>query len=74
MRSPFACWRIAVFSRLAAVVRMALPVPLIAGIFAMPKWSFQVANFTSAFVWCAVLLTLGDVTSRLIKWIGSMLA
>ena len=49
-------------------------VPLIAGIFAMPKWSFQIAIFTSAFVWCAVLLTLGDITSRFIKWIGALLA
>ena len=36
-------------------------VPLVAGIFAMPFWRFQFANFTSAFVWAAVLLTLGDV-------------
>ncbi len=49
-------------------------VPLIAGIFAMPHGRFQLANFSSAFVWAAVLLTLGDVTSRLIKWIGSLLA
>ena len=33
-------------------------VPLIAGIFEMPFWLFQFANFTSAFVWAAVLLTL----------------
>src|SRR5262249_52698633 len=36
-------------------------VPIVAGIFAMPYWSFQIANFTSAFVWAAVLLKLGDV-------------
>ena len=41
-------------------------VPLIAGIFEMPFWSFQLANFASAFVWAAVLLTLGDVISRLL--------
>ncbi len=35
-------------------------VPLIAGIFEMPFWRFQFANFSSAFVWAAVLLTLGD--------------
>jgi membrane protein DedA with SNARE-associated domain len=39
-------------------------VPLVAGIFGMPFGRFQVANFTSAFVWAAVLLTLGDVISR----------
>src|SRR6202166_668918 len=39
-------------------------VPLVAGIFAMPFWRFQLANFSSAFVWAAVLLTLGDIVSR----------
>jgi membrane protein DedA with SNARE-associated domain len=43
-------------------------VPLVAGIFAMPYWPFQIANFTSAFVWAAVLLTLGDVISIVVKW------
>jgi membrane protein DedA with SNARE-associated domain len=41
-------------------------VPLVAGIFAMPFWRFQFANFTSAFVWAAVLLTLGDVVHKVI--------
>ena len=44
-------------------------VPLVAGIFDMPFWRFQIANFTSAFVWAAVLLTLGDVVAKVIKWI-----
>ena|SRR6185437_2667610 len=44
-------------------------VPLVAGIFRMPQWRFQLANFSSAFVWAAVLLTIGDVTSKLIHWI-----
>ena len=44
-------------------------VPLVAGIFDMPFWRFQIANFTSAFVWAAVLLTLGDVFAKGIKWI-----
>src|SRR5882672_9506987 len=39
-------------------------VPLVAGIFAMPYWRFQLANFSSAFVWAAVLLTLGDVVTQ----------
>lgn len=42
-------------------------VPLIAGIFEMPFWSFQLANFASAFVWAAVLLTLGDGISRVLS-------
>ncbi|MFN3657713.1 MAG: DedA family protein [Pseudolabrys sp.] len=39
-------------------------VPLVAGIFEMPYWRFQAANFASAFVWAAVLLTLGDVITK----------
>jgi membrane protein DedA with SNARE-associated domain len=44
-------------------------VPIIAGVFAMPYGRFQIANFTSAFVWAAVLLTLGDITSTAVRWI-----
>ena len=44
-------------------------VPLIAGIFEMPFWRFQIANFVSAFVWAAVLLTLGDVVSKGVRMI-----
>ena len=44
-------------------------VPLVAGIFEMPYWRFQLANFSSAFVWAAVLLTLGDVISVGLKWL-----
>jgi membrane protein DedA with SNARE-associated domain len=34
-------------------------VPLVAGIFEMPYWPFQLANVTSALVWAAVLLAPG---------------
>jgi membrane protein DedA with SNARE-associated domain len=44
-------------------------VPLVAGIFKMPFWHFQTANFTSAFVWAAVLLTIGDVVTHIYRWI-----
>jgi membrane protein DedA with SNARE-associated domain len=44
-------------------------VPLVAGIFRMPFWEFQIANFASAFVWAGVLLTLGDVGAKVIKWV-----
>ncbi len=44
-------------------------VPLVAGIFEMPYWRFQIANFTSALLWAAVLLTLGDGISFLVKWL-----
>ncbi len=43
-------------------------VPLAAGIFEMPYWQFQLANFTSALVWAAVLLLFGDVISLLVEW------
>jgi membrane protein DedA with SNARE-associated domain len=42
-------------------------VPLVAGILVMPYWRFQFANFTSAFVWSAVLLTLGDVVAKTVS-------
>ncbi len=44
-------------------------VPLVAGIFEMNYWRFQVANFASAFVWAATLLLFGDVASKLIEMI-----
>ncbi len=44
-------------------------VPLVAGIFEMPYWRFQLANFSSAFVWAAVLLTIGDIVGAAVKWL-----
>jgi membrane protein DedA with SNARE-associated domain len=44
-------------------------VPIVAGIFAMPFWRFQVANWTSAFVWAAMLLTIVDVASFVFNWL-----
>lgn len=44
-------------------------VPLVAGIFEMPYWRFQFANFSSAFVWAAVLLTIGDGVSYVLRWL-----
>ncbi|EJW09838.1 Putative membrane protein [Rhodovulum sp. PH10] len=40
-------------------------VPLAAGIFVMPWWQFQIANFGSAFLWAAVLLVPGAMG---LKW------
>ena len=34
-------------------------VPLVAGILTMPFWPFQIANWTSAFLWAAALLGSG---------------
>jgi membrane protein DedA with SNARE-associated domain len=39
-------------------------VPLVAGIFEMPQLHFQFANFSSAFVWAAVLLGPGTVLMK----------
>src|ERR1041384_1213747 len=44
-------------------------VPLVAGIFEMPFWRFQLANFVSAFVWAATLLLLGDVVSQILQYV-----
>jgi len=44
-------------------------VPLVAGIFEMPFWEFQIANVTSALVWAAALLTIGDVISVGLKYL-----
>jgi len=44
-------------------------VPLVAGIFEMPFWRFQIANFTSAFVWAASLILLGDVIAKALTYV-----
>jgi membrane protein DedA with SNARE-associated domain len=44
-------------------------VPLIAGIFEMPFWTFQIANFSSALVWAATLLTIGDAISVTLNYL-----
>jgi membrane protein DedA with SNARE-associated domain len=47
-------------------------VPLAAGVFEMPYWHFQFANFSSAFVWSATLLLFGDAISKLAAWFWAM--
>ncbi|MGM4918041.1 VTT domain-containing protein [Tardiphaga sp. 813_E8_N1_3] len=47
-------------------------VPLAAGIFEMPYWRFQVANFTSAFIWSGVLLLFGDGLSMTVEWLWKL--
>jgi membrane protein DedA with SNARE-associated domain len=44
-------------------------VPLAAGVFVMPIWPFQIANFASAFLWAAVLLKLGDYGAKASTWL-----
>jgi membrane protein DedA with SNARE-associated domain len=48
-------------------------VPLAAGIFEMPYWSFQIANFVSALVWAAALLMFGDVIAKIMEWLWRVL-
>jgi len=42
-------------------------VPLAAGIFAMNFWSFQFANFASAFLWAGVLLAPGTLGLKFLQ-------
>jgi membrane protein DedA with SNARE-associated domain len=44
-------------------------VPLVAGIFEMSYWQFQIANFVSALVWSAALLLSGDVIAQIAEWL-----
>jgi membrane protein DedA with SNARE-associated domain len=46
-------------------------VPLVAGVLAMPSRWFQLANFSSAILWAAVLLKLGDVGAAISTWVSS---
>ncbi|BAT60217.1 inner membrane protein YabI [Variibacter gotjawalensis] len=43
-------------------------VPLVAGIFQMDQTRFQIANWSSAFLWAAVILLLGDVAGKVIGY------
>jgi membrane protein DedA with SNARE-associated domain len=43
-------------------------VPLVAGIFEMPFWRFQIANFSSAFLWAAGLIALGGGVTKVFAW------
>jgi membrane protein DedA with SNARE-associated domain len=44
-------------------------VPLAAGIFEMPRASFQIADITAAMVWAFVLLKFGDVVGEAVTWL-----
>lgn len=41
-------------------------VPLVAGVFEMPRGPFQLANVGSALLWAYLLLTVGDVSGALL--------
>ena len=72
---PVLCWGGAgalAFRRVpsASLGRLRASVPLAAGVFHMPYWHFQLANFTSAFFWAGVLLGVGDVVTIVFEWVS----
>ena len=48
-------------------------VPIIAGAVQMPAGWFQLANWTSAFVWAAALLTFGENLGQAVTWAWTFL-
>ena len=44
-------------------------VPLVADILRMAFWPFQIANFTSAFVWAGTTLAAGDLAAGGLRWL-----
>ena len=47
-------------------------VPIVAGMLGMPLRTFQIANFTSALIWVAVLLELGDAGALVWGWLRDL--
>ena len=47
-------------------------VPIVAGMLGMPQKAFQIANFTSALIWVAVLLELGDAGAVAWGWLRNV--
>jgi membrane protein DedA with SNARE-associated domain len=45
-------------------------VPLVAGILTMSFWPFQLANFSSAFLWAFTKLAIGDAGFRFLQWLS----
>jgi membrane protein DedA with SNARE-associated domain len=44
-------------------------VPLAAGVFEMPRATFQAADMTAALIWAFVLLKFGDVVGDVVTWL-----
>jgi membrane protein DedA with SNARE-associated domain len=44
-------------------------VPLLCGIFEMPSWKFQLANWPSAFLWAAAVLFLGQAAAEAVSFL-----
>ena len=47
-------------------------VPIVAGATRMNQWLFQIANWSSAFLWAFVLLAFGDGIGRLFAYLSSL--
>jgi membrane protein DedA with SNARE-associated domain len=60
--AKWGAWAI-VLARFSGPLRAS--VPIVAGAVRMPQGVFQLANWTSAFLWAAVLMTFGDVMGRI---------
>jgi membrane protein DedA with SNARE-associated domain len=63
----FGPWAI-VLARFSGPLRAA--VPIVAGAVRMPNHLFQIANWSSAFLWAGVLLVFGDNLGQAFSWIG----
>jgi membrane protein DedA with SNARE-associated domain len=67
----YGAWAI-VLGRFSGPLRAS--VPIVAGAVQMPSTLFQIANWTSAFLWAAVLLVFGDALGKswnmLVKSVG----
>ena len=66
----FGAWAI-VLGRFSGPFRAS--VPRVAGAAQMNRVTFQVANWTSAFLWAFVLLAVGDIIGRAMQWIANSL-
>ena len=67
----YGAWAI-VLGRFSGPLRAS--VPIVAGATQMNRTTFQVANWSSAFLWAFVLLAFGDALTRLISAIGRLVA
>jgi membrane protein DedA with SNARE-associated domain len=66
----YGAWAI-VIGRFSGPLRAA--VPLVAGIVEMPRTIFQIANWSSAFLWAFVLLKFGDVAGHALNFVRKYL-
>lgn len=64
----YGVWAI-VFGRFSGPFRAS--VPIVAGATEMDRLKFQIANWSSAFLWAFVLLVFGDAIGQVIAWARS---